>query len=146
MDAKRTVAAVVVGAAVIYGLGWLLFQKLLGGFYAANAGSATGVMRETPIMWALAVGAIGYAYLIVYTMRFRPGAGSAGQGFMVGAAVGFLLWFTVDFTFYGFSNINNMTVTLVDPLVELVRGGIGGAVIAAVRGGGNRGGAGAPMA
>ena len=137
MSAGRTVAAVVIGAAVLYGVGWVLFDKLLLSFYTANAGSATGVMRESQVMWAMAVGYLFYAYLIIFALRFRPGSGSAGQGFLIGAAVGFLLWGTVDFVFYGISNINNLTVTMVDPLVEIVHGGIAGAVIAMVRGGGS---------
>ena len=136
MSAGRTVAAVVVGAAVLYGVGWVLFNKLLASFYAANAGTATGVMRDPQVMWAMVVGYVFYAYSIIFALRFRPGAGSLGQGFLIGAAVGFLLWGTVDFVFYGISNINNLTVTIVDPLVEIVHGGIAGAVIAAVRGGG----------
>jgi hypothetical protein len=48
-----------------------------------------------------------------------------------GAAVGFLIWLCADFTLYGITNINNLTLTIVDPLVELVRGGITGAAIAA---------------
>jgi uncharacterized membrane protein len=137
MDAKRTVAALIIGAAVLYGVGWLLFDKLLLSFYQANAGSATGVMRESQVMWSMVVGYLFYAYAIIFALRFRPGAGSMGQGFLIGAAVGFLIWGTVDFIFYGIANINNLTVTIVDPLVEIVHGGIAGAVIAAVRGGGS---------
>jgi hypothetical protein len=48
--------------------------------------------------------------------------------------VGFLLWFTVDFILYGVTNIANLTRTVVDPLLELIRGGIGGGVIAVVLG------------
>jgi uncharacterized membrane protein len=136
MDAKRTVAAVLVGAAVLYGVGWLLFDKLLLNFYMANAGSATGVMRENQVLWSLVVGYLFYAYLIVYALRFRSGAGSISQGFLIGASVGFLVWASVDFIFYGIANINNLTLTIVDPLVELIHGGIAGAAIAAVRGGG----------
>ena len=136
MDAKRTFAAVIVGAAVLYGVGYLLFNMLFASFYAANAGTATGVDRESQIFWALAVGYIGYAYLIVFALRYRPNAGSMGQGFLVGATVGFLAWFMVDFIFYGISNIQTLTRTIVDPLLELVHGGIAGLVIAAVRGSG----------
>jgi len=50
----------------------------------------------------------------------------------IGAVVGFLLWFTVDFIFYGITNTANLTRTVVDPLLELIRGGIGGAVIGVV--------------
>jgi hypothetical protein len=51
------------------------------------------------------------------------------EGAKVGAVVGFLTWFTVDFTLYGFQNVSNLTRTIVDPLLEIVHGGIGGAVI-----------------
>ena len=46
--------------------------------------------------------------------------------------MGFLLWCTADLVIYGTTNIASMTRTVVDPLLEIVHGGIGGAVIAAV--------------
>ena len=54
---------------------------------------------------------------------------SIGAGVKVGAIVGFLVWFTADFTLYGLTNIANLTRTIVDPLLEIVHGGTGGAVI-----------------
>ena len=48
--------------------------------------------------------------------------------------VGFLLWFTADFMLYGITNVGNLTITVVDPLLELVHGAIAGGVIAAVLG------------
>jgi hypothetical protein len=65
-------------------------------------------------------------------MGGRPEAASIAGGAKVGAVVGFLLWFTADFVLYGVINIANLTRTIVDPLLEFVHGGIGGAVIAAV--------------
>jgi hypothetical protein len=59
---------------------------------------------------------------------------SIGGGARIGAIVGFLLWCTVDFVYYSTTNIANLTRTVVDPLLEVVHGGIGGAVIAAVLG------------
>ena len=47
---------------------------------------------------------------------------------------GFLLWFTVDFILYGIQNVSNLTRTFVDPLLELVRGGVSGGVISLVLG------------
>ncbi len=136
MDAKRTFAAVIVGAAVLYGVGYLLFNMIFASFYAANGGTATGVDREHQIFWALAVAYIAYAYLIVFALRYRPNAGSMGTGFLVGATVGFLAWFVADFVLYGVANIQTLTRTIVDPLLELVHGGIAGLVIAAIRGSG----------
>jgi uncharacterized membrane protein len=134
MDAKRTLAAIIVGVVVLYLTGWLIFDKLFASYYAANAGSATGVDRADRIIWAMAVGYVAYAYLIVFAMRYRPGAGSIGKGVVVGATVGFLIWATVDFILYGITNLHNLNVTIVDPLLELVHGGISGAVIALVMG------------
>ncbi len=61
MNAKQWVIGTVVGAVVVFGAGWVLFEMLLGDYYAANAGSATGVDKDPPIMWSLAVGALAYA-------------------------------------------------------------------------------------
>jgi hypothetical protein len=52
------------------------------------------------------------------------------NGAVTGAIVGFLRWCTADFTQYGVTNINNRSATIADPLLELVRGAITGAVLA----------------
>ena len=131
MDSKRLVVGTVVGGIVLYAVGWIIFTKTFAAFYAANAGSATGVDRAPEIVWAVLLGNCAYAALITYVMGNRAGSTSIGQGAVIGAIVGFLIWFTADFIFYGTSNIANLTRTVVDPLLEIVHGGVGGAVIAA---------------
>jgi hypothetical protein len=128
MDAKRFLAGTIVGGIVLYAVGYLIFSMAFASFYAANAGSATGVDRPAELMWAVVLGNLGYAALICYAMGARTTAGLA-ESAKVGAVVGFLIWFTVDFTLYGFQNVSNLTRTIVDPLLEIVHGGIGGAVI-----------------
>jgi hypothetical protein len=59
---------------------------------------------------------------------------NTGAGIRIGAVVGFLLWFTADFMFYGLSNVGTLTSTVVDPLIELVPGAVAGGVIAIVLG------------
>lgn len=130
MNAKQWVIGTVVGAIVIFGAGWLLFETLLGNYYEANVGSATGLEKEPPVMWAIAVGAVAYALLIIYAMRGQ--AVNMMSGMKVGAVVGLLMWACADFTLFAITNMNNLTITMVDPLVELVHGGIAGAVIGAV--------------
>ena len=56
------------------------------------------------------------------------------EGLKIGAIVGFLMWFGADFIIYGFQNVSNLTATIADSLLELIHGGIAGAVIAAVLG------------
>lgn len=130
MDAKRLVIGTVVGGVTMYVVGYLIFEVAFGAFYAANMGSATGVSRDVNLVWAVALGSLSYAALVTLAIGNRPGLPTAGAGAMIGAVVGLLLWFTVDFILYGITNTANLTRTVVDPLLELVRGGIGGAVIA----------------
>jgi uncharacterized membrane protein len=132
MNAKQWVIGTVVGAVVLFATGWVLFEMLLGGYYEANAGSATGVDKDPPILWSVAVGALAYAALIIYAMRGQAASVNMVSGMKVGAVVGFLLWATADFTLFAITNMNNLTITMVDPFVELVHGGITGAVIGAL--------------
>ena len=132
MNAKQWVIGTVVGAVVIFAVGYVIFDVLLGDYYAANSGSATGVIRDEPVVWALVVGALAYAALIIYAMRAQAGSVNLVSGMKVGAIVGFLLWATADYSLYAITNMNNLSVTVLDPFVEIVHGGIAGAVIGAV--------------
>ncbi len=134
MEIKRFIIGTVVGAITIYILGYLIFDLAFGEFYSANSGSATGLVRDNPLMWATALGSISYAALLTLAIETRGGSVTIVDGLKIGAVVGFLLWFTVDFIFYGNFNMSNLTLTFVDPLLELIRAGISGAVIAAVFG------------
>lgn len=133
MDVKRFVTGTVVGGVVLFGLGYLIFDMVFGTFYATNAGSATGVMRDAPAFWAVVVGSLFQAALLTVAIGWA-GASSVGAGFRIGAIVGFLAAASVDFIMFGIANISNLTATLVDPLLSLVHAGVGGAVIAAVAG------------
>ncbi len=131
MDMKRLMTGTVVGAILMYGLGWLIWGTLFTDFFAANAGSATGVGREDAILWASAVGNLALAAL--FTMAIiKTGASSVADGAKVGAITGFMLWLGVDFIHYANTNIDNLTATLADPALELVRTAIVGAGIAMV--------------
>ena len=132
MTTKQQVVGTIAGGIVLYVLGYILFDMLLGDFYKANAGSATGVSRDPQIVWAVAVGALAYAALMLFALKSQAGLVSVTSGMKTGATVGFLIWLCADFTFYGVTNMNNLTLTIVDPLVEIVRGGITGAVLGAL--------------
>ena len=66
------------------------------------------------------------------TIEARSDATSVVDGLKTGAIVGFLVWGTADFIFYGNFNLSNLNATIADIALEAVRAGIGGAVIAVV--------------
>jgi len=134
MDIKRLIIGTVVGAITLYILGYLIFDLALAEFYAANAGSATGLVKDPQVIWALALGTLSYAALLAFAIGTQAGSTTIVEGVRIGAIVGFLMWFGADFIFYGIFNISNLTLTFVDSLLELIRGGITGAVIATVLG------------
>lgn len=134
MDIKRFIIGTVVGGIAFYILGYIIWDILVADFYAANRGSAVGLTKDAPVLWAAAVGTLAYAALVTLGLGTRAGATTVMDGVKVGAVVGFLLWLTVNMIFFAYFNISNLTVTIVDPLLEAVRAGLGGAVIAVVLG------------
>ena len=134
MDTKRLVIGTLVGGITMYLVGYLIWGVAFADFFAANTGSATGVAREASLVWAVALGTLSLAALVTLAVGSRAGSSTIGGGFKIGAIVGFLVWLGVDFIHYGIMNVDNLTATIVDPLFEMVRTGIVGAVIAAVLG------------
>ncbi len=134
MDIKRFIIGTVVSAITLYILGYVIWELVFADFFAANAGSATGVYRDNPVIWALALGTLSYAALLTLAIETRAGTATIVDGLKVGAIVGFLMWFGADFIHYGIANTSNLTATIADSLLELIRAGISGAVIAAVLG------------
>ena len=134
MDIKRFIIGTVVGAITLYILGYLIWELAFADFFAANAGSATGVVKDPQVIWALALGTLSYAALLTLAIGTRAGSATIVEGLKIGAIVGFLMWFSVDFIHYGIGNVSNLTATIADSLLELIDAGISGAVIAAVLG------------
>jgi hypothetical protein len=131
MTAKNRILATLVGFVVLFLLGWLTYGMLLMDFYAANAGSASGVMRaeENMVWWALILGNMFQAYLLVYIFGKWANITTFAAGFQGGAIIGLIIGLAINLSMYGTSNMMNLTATLVDPIVSAVMMGItGGAV------------------
>jgi hypothetical protein len=133
MSTKRFIVGTVVGGMTAFVAGYAMFLlPPLSRFYtyAMSAGSATGVARESPMLWAVLLGALSYAALVTLAIASRPGPTSAAGGIVIGAIVGFLLWLTANLMFFGISNVGNVASTLIDPLLELVPGAAAGGAVA----------------
>ena len=132
MVIKRLTLATLAGALAGFITEILLYGVLLADFFAANAGSATGVNREKPDLVMIALGQIPLALLLAVLIRRGGVRPSLASGARLGAIFGFLLELGVDLTMYGTTNVANLTATLVDPFVTLVQGAVTGAVIGLV--------------
>ena len=130
MTAPRFAIATLIGGIVLFATGYLIFEVMFSDFYAENAGSATGVVRQPPLQWAVAMSQLAYAALLTLVVSGRSTRLTWINGAILGAVTGFLIWSTADFVVYGTTNIANLTRTVADTVLEAVHGGLGGAAIA----------------
>ncbi len=101
MDIKRLIIGTVVGGITLYILGYIIWNMLFVEFFAANAGSATGVVKDPQVVWAIAVGTLSYAALLTLAIGTRAASTTIVEGLKIGAIVGFLMWFGADLIIYG---------------------------------------------
>jgi hypothetical protein len=132
MTTRNFVFASLAGALAGFIMEFVLYGVALAGFFAANAGAATGVAREQPVFVAVALGQIPLAIVLVLLISRWGVSPSMLMGAKVGALFGFLIELGFDLTMYGTTNISNLTATVVDPFVTLVQGTVAGAVIGLV--------------
>lgn len=126
---KNCILATLAVFATTFVLGFIIYQPVLGDFFAAN--TAAGVIRENPVFWQIIVGQLCGAALLVTVLSWK-GVESAADGVKGGAVFGLLLSL-----FYGFMNLGTMNTTtmnavLVDVVVTVVMMGAAGAVGALV--------------
>jgi hypothetical protein len=131
MDGKRLLTGAVVGGIAMFALGWVVFDLAFGSFYAANSSLPADAVRDSRILWAWIAGAVALAILVTFAVSWA-GASSFADGFKVAAIVGFLVWLGVDLLRYSGVDDLNLTVTLLDPVLEIVRTGLVGGIVAVV--------------
>ncbi|NND02841.1 MAG: hypothetical protein HKN91_08640 [Acidimicrobiia bacterium] len=130
---KRIVLSVLTGTVALFVLGFLLYVVLLGGFYESNLGSATGVVREVPIPWAMVLAQLGLASMLTYVLVHADVTSALG-GLKVGAVFGFLFGVAIAFDLFAVTNWSNVNVAFVEPFVTTVRLSIAGSAIGWVLG------------
>ena len=134
MDTKRLALSTCVGALTLSALGYVIFGVVWPAFFIdfMQAGTATGVARQPPLLWAVAGGMLSYGLLLTLAVASRGAALTIRAGMAIGAVVSFLLWFTADFMLYGMANVGNLRGIVIDPLLEVGPGAIAGGLIAVV--------------
>ncbi len=131
MVSKKCVLATLATFVTTFVLGYIIYDPVLGGFFADNAGSATGVMKDAPVFWQIIVGQLCGAGLLVTVLSWK-GVANAAEGFKAGATVGVLLSLYFGFMTLGTMNTSTMNAAIVDAVVSLVLMGVAGSVAAIV--------------
>lgn len=134
MNAKRFAIGTLVGGVALFLLGFLLYGILLAKFFEANTGSATGVSKEAMEMWALALGNLAYAALLVYVFENWASISSFAGGLRAGLIIGLLVSLSYDLIMYGTTNIMNLTGVAGDVVVYAIMTGLAGGIIGWVLG------------
>lgn len=135
----KTILATLAGAVFNFLGGWVLFGILLAGFYRANISTYEGLSKgEMPDLAFLFLSGIFNAYLVVYLLRRIGPDLTFGNGFKHGLVVYFCMAAWVNLSIYAFYNLQTLTLTLTDIVVQGLFGGINGGIIALVLGSGKK--------
>jgi hypothetical protein len=114
---QRLVLGTLVGGVVLTLLGYLVYGVVFADFFAANAGSATGVPREPFNFVALVAGQLAWGAVLTLILTWGSVA-SVGQAVKVAAVTGLLFMLGIDLTMYGTTNVQNLTALSSSPSPE----------------------------
>jgi len=130
----RTLLATLAGGITYFLGGWALYGTLFADFFKTNAGTASGIEKMPPELWAIGIGSLVFSLLLTLLFIRWAGIVTFRGGAIGGAWVSFLVSLSVDFMLFGSSNMSNITATIVDPILGALMGAITGGVIGWVLG------------
>ncbi len=118
MNAQPRILATLAGAVVSFIMGFLMYAVIFESFFTNNAGSAANVMKtDDMVWWALILGNVFMAYLLVYIFGKWANINTFSGGLMAGGMIGLIMGFGYDLVGYATANVMNLTAALVDPFV-----------------------------
>jgi hypothetical protein len=133
----KILLASLVGTIVYFGIGWLVFEGLLGKYMSANTIQIAGFKKseEESSMLMLIVSCAAYALLLAIIMGNWAHVSTVKEGVVLGATVGVLVAIMTNSYWYSTSHFfNNLSPLLVDVAAAGLTVGIMGGVIGWVLG------------
>lgn len=129
-----TIAAALAGGIVMFLLGYLFFGFLFADYFKANMVEYPGLTKDPPVIWAIFLFNLAWAWLIAWVVDRSNLAGWA-QGAKTGAIVMFVLAVGINLEFQAFMNVHKaLAPLLVHILIVTVMGTGAGAAIGYVIG------------
>lgn len=124
-----TLLAALAGGIVMFGLGFLFFGVLFAEYFMANTTQYPGLAKDPPIVWAIFLFNLAWAWLVAWVMEYA-GRSGWGEGAKVGAIVLFVLGVGIDLEFHAFMNLHKeLAPMLLHILIVTFMGAVAGAVI-----------------
>lgn len=128
----KILSAALVGTIVYFGIGWLVFEGLLGKYMGTNTTQIVGFKKsdEEASMLMLIVSCAAYAMLLAILMGQWTTVHTLKEGVLFGAVVGILVATMTNSYWYSTSHFfNSLTPLLVDiAAAGLTVGIMGGAI------------------
>ena len=129
-----TIVSAIIGAFVMFGLGGLFFVVLFGDYFRANAIQYAGLTKDPPVMWAIFLFNLVWAWLIAFVLEFAGRSGWA-EGSKAGAIVMFFLAVGLNLEYFAFLNVHKeVAPAIAHVLLMTFMGIVTGAVIGFVGG------------
>ena len=132
----RVLVAAVVGAIVMFFLGWLIFGIALNSWIHANTIHYAGLMKEPmPDMLPLALSNLAFAWLYAYIFDQWAGIKTFVGGLIGGITIAVPLSLAIDLQYLAFFNLyKTISVIFVDLAGVAVMNGIAGGVMGLIIG------------
>jgi hypothetical protein len=133
----KILLAALVGTVVYFGIGWLVFEGLLGKYMSANTTQIVGFKKseEESSMAMLIVSCAAYALLLAVVMGNWTQVNTFKEGAILGATVGILVATMTNSYWYATSHFfNSIVPVLVDIAAAGLTVGIMGGAIAWILG------------
>lgn len=124
-----TLLAALAGGIVMFALGFLFFGVLFAEYFMANTTQYPGLVKDPPVVWAIFLFNLAWAWLVAWVMEFA-GRSGWGEGAKVGAIVLFVLGVGIDLEFHAFMHLHKeLAPMLLHILLVTFMGAVAGAVI-----------------
>jgi len=131
MTTNKILIAGLIGTAISFFLGSLIYGILMAEFFESTAGSATGVMKSDEEMdWAtMIIGHMAWGIMLALIVGKWAGIKTFVSGAKAGAIIGFLFAMTHDMINLATTNMMTTTGALGDVAVSTVIGAATGGAI-----------------
>lgn len=132
----RVLLAAIVGAIVMFGLGYAIFGVALASFIKENTIQYPGLMKEPmPDMVPLILSNFVFAWLYAFIFDQWAGIKTFVGGALAGISIAIPLTLAIDLQYLAFMNIyKSLTIILVDVIAVAVMNGITGGIMGFILG------------